>query len=408
MPQANTLVIYCSPRLAIYHHLLLLVLFIIIFAGSYSHSAIANTQMTAITDTSKTNHQAVDTSRDLPTISSSPSNKELVIGTYICPPFVMQDQFGEYTGLSILLWQQIAEKLELPYTFKNYPLKDLLKAVAAKEIDIGLSCLSITPEREQIIDFSHSFYETHLAIVVKSASHFDTFKSIITNRHLLTIIAIFVTAAAIVGGLYYLLEHRVNDKLYSMRSRPAQLIEGFILGLLFITKGPFNYYEFKTLTGRVLTVGLAVFTTLFIASITAVLASTFTIGLINSDIKSPNDLANVSTGAKTASTSSQFLTRHSIAHRQYDTVVEMLDALERGEIDAAVNDDAIVKYEIKTAQQNGKYEKLTVLPYQFEKQNYGIALIEQSPYEESVNRELLQFRQSNEWRNALLEYFKIK
>ncbi|PSV30295.1 transporter substrate-binding domain-containing protein [Photobacterium sp. GB-72] len=406
MSQENTFVIYCSPRLAKYPHLPLLVLLIVIFAGSYSHIAIANTPVTAITDTSKSNHQAVDTSHELTTAALS--NKELVIGTYICPPFVMQDQFGEYTGLSILLWQQIAEKLEIPYTFKNYPLKDLLQAVAAKEIDIGLSCLSITPEREQIIDFSHSFYETHLAIVVKSASHFDTFKSIITNRHLLTIIAIFVTAAAIIGGLYYLLEHRVNDKLYSMRSRPAQLIEGFILGLLFITKGPFNYYEFKTLTGRVLTVALAVFTTLFIASITAVLASTFTIGLINSDIKSPNDLANVNTGAKTASTSSQFLTRHSIAHRQYDTVVEMLDALERGEIDAAVNDDAIIKYELKIAKQNGKYEKLTVLPYQFEKQNYGIALIEQSPYEESVNRELLQFRQSNEWRNALLEYFKIK
>ncbi|WP_419207748.1 substrate-binding periplasmic protein [Photobacterium leiognathi subsp. mandapamensis] len=342
------------------------------------------------------------------TVTNEANKKELIIGTYLCPPFVMQDQFGEYTGLSVLLWQQIAEKLQLPYRFQNYPLKELLLAVANKEVDIGLSCLSITPEREEIIDFSHSFYETHLAIVVKSAGYFDTLKSIITNRHLLTIIGIFFTAAALVGGLYYLLEHRVNDKLYSMRSRPAQLIEGFILGLLFITKGPFNYYEFKTLTGRVLTVCLAVFTTLFIASITAVLASTFTVGLISNDIKSPHDLVNVSTGAKTASTSSQFLTRHSIVHRQYDTVPDMLDALDRGEIDAVVGDDAIVKYRIKMAKEKGKYEKLNVLPYQFEKQNYGIALTEKSPYEESINRELLQFRQSNEWRNSLLEYFKIK
>ena len=50
-------------------------------------------------------------------------------------------------------------------------------------------------------------------------------------------------------------------------------MEGFILGLLFITRGPVNYYEFQTLTGRVLTVLLAVFTTLFVASITAILAS---------------------------------------------------------------------------------------------------------------------------------------
>ncbi|WP_439899078.1 hypothetical protein [Photobacterium leiognathi] len=86
----------------------------------------------------------------------------------------------------------------------------------------------------------------------------------------------------------------------------------------------------------------------------------------------------------------------------------MLEALDRGEIDAVVGDDAIVKYRIKMAKEKGKYEKLNVLPYQFEKQNYGIALTEKSPYEESINRELLQFRQSNEWRNSLLEYFKIK
>lgn len=30
---------------------------------------------------------------------------------------------------------------------------------------------------------------------------------------------------------------------------------------------------------------------------------------------------------------------------------------------------------------------------------------ENSPYEEEINRALLEFRQSNEWRQALLKYF---
>ena len=336
------------------------------------------------------------------------NNKTLQVGTYACPPFVITNNTNNYQGLSFLLWDNIATKLNLNYTVKILPLKELLAEVANGTLDIGLSCISITPEREEILDFSHSFYETNLAIAVKQKSHWENFISIIFNTKLLQILAFVSIAAAIIGGIYYRLEHRVNNKLYSMRSRSARLVEGFILGLLFITKGPFNYYEFKTLTGRVLTVLLAVFTTLFIASITAVLASSFTLVRINSDIKSPNDLDNVTTGAKLASTSSNFLTNHSISHKTYTTVADMLFALDKGEIEAVVDDDAILRYQIKVAKNKGDYEQLQVLPYQFEKQNYGIVLGENSPYDEEINRELLQFRKSNQWKKALTEYFKIK
>ena len=343
------------------------------------------------------------------TYAKAPINsKTLQVGTYACPPFVITDDTNNYQGLSFLLWDNIATNLNLNYTVKVLPLKDLLAEVASGKLDIGLSCISITPEREEILDFSHSFYETNLAIAVKQKSHWETFTSIVFNKKLLQILAIISITAAIVGGIYYRLEHRVNDKLYSMQSRSARLVEGFILGLLFITKGPFNYYEFKTLTGRVITVLLAVFTTLFIASITAVLASSFTVVLINSDIKSPNDLDNVITGAKQSSTSSEFLTNHSISHKTYPTVTAMLLALDKGEIEAIVDDDAILRYQIKMAKNKGNYEQLQVLPYQFEKQNYGIVLGENSPYDEEINRELLQFRKSNQWKKALTEYFKIK
>lgn len=336
------------------------------------------------------------------------NNKTLQVGTYSCPPFVIINEPNNYQGLTFLLWDNIATKLNLSYTVKILPLKDLLSEVANGNLDIGLSCISITPEREEILDFSHSFYETNLAIAVKQKSHWETFTNIIFNKKLLQILAIVSITAATVGGIYYRLEHRVNRKLYSMKSPSARLIEGFILGLLFITKGPFNYYEFKTLTGRVLTVLLAVITTLFIASITAVLASSFTLGLINNDIKSPNDLDNVITGAKQSSTSSNFLTNHSISHKMYPTVAAMLIALDKGEINAVVDDDAILRYQIKRAKSQGNFQQLHVLPYQFEKQNYGIVLGENSPYDEVINRELLQFRKSNQWKNSLIEYFKIK
>ncbi len=85
------------------------------------------------------------------------NNKTLQIGTYSCPPFVMIDESNDYQGLAFLLWNNIATKLNLKYTVQVLPLKDLLAAVASGKLDIGLSCISITPEREEILDFSHSF-----------------------------------------------------------------------------------------------------------------------------------------------------------------------------------------------------------------------------------------------------------
>ena len=326
------------------------------------------------------------------------------VGVYECPPFVIKNDDNTYSGLSILLWQQIAKELELEYTLEGHTLKGLLEGVRDEKVDIGVSCLSITPEREKFLDFSHSFYETHLAIVVQKQGYLSFIKNILTNKNLLIFLAVICGSACIIGGLYYLLEHKVNDKLYSMSSRPRKLVEGFLLGLLFITKGPFNYYEFKTLTGRALTVLLAVATTFFIASFTAVLASSFTLGQLSTDIKSPYDLLSKQVGVISGSTSSELASRYNVIPQLYDTVDELLAALDKGDVDAIIADNAILKYTLIKSRQKGHYSDLTILPYQFSKQNYGFALKDNSPYEELLNQSLLQARMSLEWRQALNKF----
>ena len=88
------------------------------------------------------------------------------VGVYECPPFVINNGQNSYTGLCLELWRQMAEEMGLEYHVKSFALEDILDAVSGGQLDIGVSCLSITAEREQFVDFSHSFYETHLAIAV--------------------------------------------------------------------------------------------------------------------------------------------------------------------------------------------------------------------------------------------------
>ena len=188
------------------------------------------------------------------------------VGVFECPPFVIKEANGTYSGLTMLLIDNLAKERGGDYSYQDFTLEGLLEAVSNGQVDIGATCLSITPEREEILDFSHSFYETHLAIAVKKQGYITYFKSLFTNKELLVFLLVICGAAGVIGTFYYVLENRINEKLYAETSTGRKLTEGFLLGLLFITKGPFNYYEFKTLAGRAMTVLLAVATTFFIAS----------------------------------------------------------------------------------------------------------------------------------------------
>jgi polar amino acid transport system substrate-binding protein len=152
--------------------------------------------------------------------------------------------------------------------------------------------------------------ETHLAIAVKQHGFLQTLKNFFFNKKLFIVLGIIVGVAALIGGILYLLEHNINAKLYSMKNKGGKLMEAFIAGLLFVTSGPIRYYEFKTLSGRTLTAFLAVGSTVMIASITALLASTFTLDQMHSQISGPQDLAKVKVGVMEASTSFEYLRKN--------------------------------------------------------------------------------------------------
>ncbi|WP_135454916.1 substrate-binding periplasmic protein [Vibrio echinoideorum] len=329
--------------------------------------------------------------------SAFASSSPLKVGVYPCPPFVISSMEGEWNGLSIELWEQIAKEMEVEFTIETHRLDDLLNSIETEQIDIGVSCISITPERELFADFSHSFYETHLAIAVKKQGYLHSLHSIFLNPALWIIIGVIIFISGLIGAFFYLLGHGENEKLYSMKSRTGRWLESFILGLLFITRGPFNYFEFKSLTGRIATV--------FIASITAVLASKLTLSQGSSQIKGINDLANVDVGAKVATTSSLILTSFGIRHKSYIDMPRLLAALEEGEVEAIVADDVVLKYMIGNGRISGQFEDLEVLPYQLEKQNYGFIITENNAYEEEINRALLKIRESRKWRKILVDYF---
>jgi ABC-type amino acid transport substrate-binding protein len=101
----------------------------------------------------------------------SDSQQPLIVGTKEAPPFSMKTSDGQWTGLSIDLWQQIATELNLRYEFRELSLNQLIEGVKDGSLDAAVAALTITPEREKELDLTHAFYTTGLGIAVAGKPH---------------------------------------------------------------------------------------------------------------------------------------------------------------------------------------------------------------------------------------------
>ena len=92
-------------------------------------------------------------------------------------------------------------------------MKGLLDGVTDESLDAVVSGLTLTTEREKLFDFTHSFYNTGLAIAVeakKGSLWKAVFKRFLSTEFLRTVGAL-IGGLVIVGTLIWLFE-RKRDK----------------------------------------------------------------------------------------------------------------------------------------------------------------------------------------------------
>ncbi len=348
----------------------------------------------------------------VPSTGHSQETKKVIlpIAVHECVPFVIKDDKSEkgYSGLSIYLLDQVAKKNNFDYTLKEYSLQGMLDAVKDKTAAAGVSCTSITPERELYIDFSHSFFETHLAIASRKANVLTNVFNILLNKKFLQVLGIIFAISTLISIFLWFFEHKVNDKLYTAQHGFTKVIEALIPGLLCVTKGPPSYWNLQTMPGRLLVVVGAISSTFIVAGVTAMLASVLTSQQLKAQINGPQDLHSLRVGTLQDSTSSQYLDKIEVVYNDYTSVKEMLIDLEAKKIDAVVEDEPVLRYLIKKGHGEGQYQGIVVLPAIFEKQNYGMVLPENHPRHEELNRALLEVRREPGWQALLDHYFKEK
>lgn len=328
------------------------------------------------------------------------AKRELVVGTTLAEPFVMRGQDGVYRGLAMDLWDGVAKDLGLQYKVVEFSLDDLIKAVQAGVVDVAATALTVTSYREQIIDFSHPFYHTGLAIAVTGAETGgwrEVVGHLFSNRPALVMAAILL-GLLIMGFLVWLVERRAKC------TQLGEGVKGVGQSLWWAaqTLSSVGYGDATpvTLSGRLLAFVWMLASMVLVSLFTAVITTALTVTNLSKVVRDVQDLVSVRVGTVEGSTSDVYLTRNRVDFFRYPTPLEGLRALLDGRINAFVFDEPVLQYIAKHELPEG----IRVLPRRFDPQDYAFAVPNQSPLRKEINQSLLRRIHGEAWKSTLYHY----
>lgn len=333
--------------------------------------------------------------------SASPQSQPLKVGITPVPPFAMESEGGEWEGISVELWQRVADNLDREYTLVPLPFNALLSQVESGQIDIAVGALTMTADREARFDFSHPFFQTGLSIAVPQAPEqglVASLRALLSWQFVSVVIALGALLLA-VGFLLWLFERKRNPEQFG--GTAAQGI-GSSFWWAAVTMTTVGYGDKAPLSfaGRVVALVWMFAGLIMVASFTAAITSSLTVSNLQHQIQGPEDLnlANVATIANTAS--EQYLQDHRIRHQLYPDLTTAMLSVADGDTDAVVYDRALLQY--RNLQLGD--QRLTLLSGIFQQQLYGLALPSGSPIRGPVSEQILSVTESSGWQAVIRSY----
>lgn len=330
--------------------------------------------------------------------NESESTAVYQVGTKDSPPFAYQNVDGEWDGLGIELWKRIALELNFGFEIQEQELDDLLKNIENGQLDVVAGSITVTPEREKVMDFTHPFYSSGLGIAVSEKGGWSLFQVISRIFSTEFISVLFFLAAMLFGAgwLVWFFEHKHNSEQFGGKNYEG-VMSGFWWSAVTMTTVGYGDKAPMTLGGRIVAL-IWMFTGIIVISgITASITSALTVTQLESAINDPNDLTKVRVGTVSSSTSYEYLRQRGIRTNVFDDIQTVLQALDDGRVEAVVYDKPILQYQIAT---NTDY-RIQVLPFTLQRQDYGLALTSNNPNREEINIALLNIITSESWKDYL-------
>ncbi len=332
------------------------------------------------------------------------TGQTLRVATKPLEPFVFTDE-AELRGFSIDYWNEVADRLgvETEWVVEE-EVSDIIALTQAGEVDAAIAGISITRDREAIIDFSQPYYISGQQIVTRTStggSAFRTLASLIGSGTFLVPLGILVLLVLLVSHLVWWFErgHESDDFPQSYRQGIGEAIWWSTVSV--ITGGE-AVKNINTALSRLIAVFWMLVGLFLLAFVTARATSVLTVAELESDIGGIGDLASRPVGTVQETASVNFLQDEAaIIAREYENLDLALAALIDEEIDAVVFDAPVVAYAVSQRYQN---ELLLVEPAEG-RDPYGIALPAGSDLLEDVNAVVIEIGRDGTLDALMVEWF---
>lgn len=332
-------------------------------------------------------------------IATQSPSKPLVVGTKLSAPFAFKNAEGDWTGISIELWKQIAEELEIDFEFREETLSGMISGLETGELDAAVAAISVTAERHQRIDFCHPHFTTGLGIATSINSKSDPWNLLqrVVSKRLMVIVATMLVIVAVSGLLFWRLERNVNPAMFGGKRR--QGIEMGIWWSTILLLGHKGVSPVST-AGRLVAFSAMLASLRLLSVLTGVITSVLTVQQLDSGIENASDLRNSRVVSVSTSSAADYLSRRRINYRALPSIEAAMQMVSDGDADAVVYDKPLLRY-LATDQFAAT---IHVLPTSFNTQEYAIALPSGSPLRKPLNTALLNYRSSDLWDDLIFRY----
>jgi len=284
---------------------------------------------------------------DAPAAIPTPTPGQLIkVAVIDRPPFAMKDKDGEWTGLCVELWENIASELNIPFEYRETDLDHIVSQVADGQMDIAIGEIGVSAEREREVDFTQSFLSFPSAVALnrqRGTTQMTDFLTEMSQHGVMSVVYIMLGTLMVFSLLLWLVERGVHSSHFG-----GKPIHGFGSALWFaaVTMTTVGYGDKtpQTPLGRFLAFLWMFFGILLVSAFTGAFASSLTVSRLHSDVSRLSDLSRYRTGVLEGSLGHGALSALGITVDTFRTPEQGMAALAEGQIGAFVTSEATLRY----------------------------------------------------------------
>jgi len=326
-------------------------------------------------------------------------------------PFIITNN-QQPEGISIWLWEHIANNLAIDYKLVEMPFGEILKGLENGTVDMSINPLTVTSERSKKMNFTYPFYASNSTVAIKETTAVQQFLRFMRSFLSLNFLRGFIGWIFIIfffGVIAWLFERKQNPEHF----RPGWkgIWDGLWWSIVTMTTVGYGDKSPKSRAGKMIALIWMFSGLLFISSFTASVASMLTVNQLQSNQKGFFEYKEKAVGCfktRTSGTIQSTGTENYLRHHFFKNIIpfngltEGLDALKNGEVEAFLYDEPILKYRIANEE---AYQSLEVLPIKFDLQFYAFAFADHHEgLNKAVSQKILEYTESIDWRLLLAEY----